>query len=75
MHTAKHSFYVISGLCSSENSSLASLTNDIFANYDPSIIPYCRGKTQVNVTMDLAIRQLIDMVRSNSELGRNGHQF
>jgi hypothetical protein len=46
------------------NSTLKYLTAAVFAEYDPTLRPYCPGNTPVNITMDLAIRQLIDMVRT-----------
>jgi hypothetical protein len=52
------------GTSSSANSTLKYLTAAVFAEYDPTLRPYCQGKTPVNITMDLAIRQLIDMVRT-----------
>ena len=52
------------GTSFSAKSTLKYLTAAVFAEYDPTRRPYCPGKTPVNITMDLAIRQLIDMVRT-----------
>ncbi|VDI60543.1 Hypothetical predicted protein [Mytilus galloprovincialis] len=54
-------FISLFGLSLCSKSTLIKLTTAVFSDYDPSIRPYCQGHEQVNVTMDLAIRQLIDM--------------
>ena len=39
-----------------------SLYNDLFANYSSSLIPICTVGGNVSVTMDLALRQVMDLV-------------
>ena len=50
-------------LCSSDKSNLSDVVRDVFADYDPKVIPFCAEKSPLNLTMDMAVRQLIDLVR------------
>ncbi|XP_052099042.1 neuronal acetylcholine receptor subunit alpha-10-like [Mytilus californianus] len=54
-------FVSIFGLALSTESILNALITSIFAGYDPSVRPICRGYEQVNVSLDLGLRELIDL--------------
>ena len=44
------------------SSSLKNISDVIFAGYDSGIRPVCGEANQVNVTLDIALRQVIDVV-------------
>ena len=41
---------------------LSNLTSSLFANYDQTVRPYCQGQEKINLSIDMAIRQLIELV-------------
>ena len=46
-----------------EASNLANLTAMVLANYDPGLRPSCYGDERVNLDVNMAVRQLIILVR------------
>ena len=62
-------FYIVETICLSGRSSAVSdqvitenLVSYLFTNYSANLLPLCSGSTNVTVSMDVALRQIMELV-------------